>query len=141
MIISYIWRYLKRPVIAESRILSCDWTTVSFSYKDKYDNKNKVKSVSVLEFIWLLIRHIPEKFFKNIQYGWIFANRCKNRYLHLINSPQYNSAFYAPSSFQIRQLHFTWIDPFLCSCWGKFSLFSSTFNYNWIFITKYFDSS
>jgi hypothetical protein len=141
MIISYIWRYLKRPIISSSRILSSDSTT-TFSYKDKKDNyKVKEIVISTLDFIKLLIQHIPEKFFKNIHYGWIFSNRCKSKYLHILNSPQYTSAFFAPKSFQIRQLHFTWIDPFLCTCGGSLSLFSATFNYNWNFITKFFDTS
>ena len=50
-VLTYIGRYLKRPTISESRILKYDGGSVTFQYKDKYDNENKVLSVDAYEFI------------------------------------------------------------------------------------------
>ena len=37
--VHYIWRYAKRPVLAETRLESFDWENVSFSFKDKLTKK------------------------------------------------------------------------------------------------------
>lgn len=145
MVVSYIWRYLKRPVISQSRILSYDWFNVTYSYKDKHDNVIKQSTVSAIKFIWLLVMHIPEKFFKNIQYWWIFANRCKAKYIHIINNilPYFwrSGIPCVPKSFSERIIDFLWTDPFLCSCWHRFIIFSATYITNFWIFTKHFDSS
>lgn len=140
IVLNYIWRYLKRPIISQSRILHYDWDSITFSYKDKYDNKTKTITTSSIEFIWLLLQHLPNKFFHMIYYYWIFANRCKTSYLRNINS-QLNNPLYinnAPIKFYQRKMLFTWNNPLVCTCWWCFSLCS-------IFIpwyqTKYFNSS
>ena len=40
---SYIGRYLKRPILSQSRILAYDRENVTFSYKDKYDKISETK--------------------------------------------------------------------------------------------------
>ena len=69
----YIGRYLGRPVIATSRIDSYDGENVTFHYNRHEDDKYVEETIPVLEFIERLIRHIPEKNFKMIRYGGIYA--------------------------------------------------------------------
>ncbi len=122
IVLSYIWRYLKRPIIAQSRILAYDKKNVTFSYIDKYDGLTKFKTLPVFEFIGELIQHIPNKFFKNINYWWAFANRSKKRYLRLFyrSWSQGYSQTKVPSTFRQRIIAFTGKDPQKCSCWWMF---------------------
>ena len=60
-VIKYIGRYLGRPVIATSRIDSYDGDNVTFHYNKHEDNSYVEKTIPVLDFIKLLIQHIPEK--------------------------------------------------------------------------------
>lgn len=140
IVLSYIWRYLKRPTISQSRILSYNTSWVTFQYKDKYDGQNKTVTCSVLEFIWYLIQHIPNKHFHMIYYHGIFSNRSKKKNLAIINTYFNNTSKvpYIPTSYSERVYAFTWKNPLLCKCWGIFCLHSLTFP-NWS--TKYFDSS
>jgi hypothetical protein len=145
MVLSYIWRYLKRPPISKSRIINYDWQNVTYSYVDKYDGKSKYITTSAIEFILLIISHIPQKFFKNIQYWWIFANRSKTKYIHIINYILPHSwrfhTIYVPKSFKERLFLFSWKDPYLCNCSAHLIPYSISFPSSFWFVTKFFDSS
>lgn len=134
VVLKYIWRYLKRPVIAQSRILDYDWENIIFKYKDKYDNTDKTITCSVFDFIKLLTQHIPKKFARLIFYSGIFANRYKSKYLKLLN-PNFKPF---PKNFRHRSILLTWKDPLICSCWGLFHIISITISW---YPTKYFDDS
>ncbi len=72
-VIKYIGRYLGWPVIATSRIDSYDGDSVTFHYNRHEDNKYVVETIPAIDFIKCLIRHIPEKNFKTIRYGGLYA--------------------------------------------------------------------
>jgi len=140
IVLSYIGRYLKRPIISQSRILSYDGSTITFSYKDKYDNTTKILTMSATDFIWCLIQHIPNKFFKMVSYSGIFANRCKSKYLNIINT-YYNDSPkmpYIPGNFRDRITLLSGIDPLKCSCLGFFHLYQIVIPG---YPTRYFDTS
>ena len=84
--VNYIWRYAKRPVIAETRIKSFDDDNVSFSFKDRVTQKDTIITLPVLDFIWKIIKHIPDKNFRIIRYSWIFANRIKTKILLIVQN-------------------------------------------------------
>lgn len=120
-ILWYIWRYVKRPVIAESRILDFDGQNITYSYKDKMDhNISKNITCDANDFIWLLVQHIPDKFFPMVYYYWIFSNRVKKKYLTIINKIRPSNRFTSksPTKFAGRLALFTWKNPFLCECWS-----------------------
>jgi len=71
--IKYIGRYLGRHVIATSRIDSYDGDFITFHYNRHEDDAYVQVTLPVMEFITRLIRHIPEKHFKMIRYGGIYA--------------------------------------------------------------------
>ena len=78
----YIGRYTKRAVLAEYRITYYDGKTVRFAFKDYAEGgKTSFKVLSVLAFIGRLVRHIPDKHFKMVRYGGIFATRWRSEYL------------------------------------------------------------
>lgn len=72
-VIKYIGRYLGRPAIASSRIDNYDGDFVTFHYNRHEDDKYVEEIIPVIEFMERLIRHIPEKHYKMIRYGGIYA--------------------------------------------------------------------
>lgn len=72
-VVKYISRYLGRPVISTSRIDSYNGEIVSFHYNKHEDNSFVQKTIPVLDFIKLLIQHIPEKHFKMTRYYGLYA--------------------------------------------------------------------
>ena len=72
-VVKYISRYLGRPVIALSRIDSYDGESVTFHYNRHEDNVFVKKTLPAIEFIKLLIQHIPEKNFKMTRYYGLYA--------------------------------------------------------------------
>ena len=76
-VIKYISRYLGRPVIALNRIDSYDGEHVTFHYNRHEDNLFIKKTIPVLDFISLLIQHIPEKYFKMTRYYGLYARHRK----------------------------------------------------------------
>ena len=73
IVTQYISRYLGRPVIALSRIDDYDGDNVTFHYNKHEDNSFVRKTIPALDFIKLLIQHIPEKNFKMTRYYGIYA--------------------------------------------------------------------
>ena len=69
----YISRYLGRPVIGLSRIDSYDGESVTFHYNRHEDNVYVEETLPAIDFIKLLIQHIPEKHFKMTRYYGLYA--------------------------------------------------------------------
>lgn len=82
--IQYVGRYTKRPVIAETRISSYDGNSVSFWYDDKALQKKVYITLSIQDFIKRIVRHIPNKYFKQIRYFGIFAPRVKTKLCNIV---------------------------------------------------------
>ncbi len=72
-VVKYIGRYLGHPVIATSRIVKYDGDFVTFHYNRHEDDVYVEETLPVMEFIERLIQHIPEKHYKMIRYGGIYA--------------------------------------------------------------------
>jgi len=72
-VIKYISRYLGRPVIALKRIDSYDGNSVAFHYNKHEDNSLVRKTIPVLDFVRLLIQHVPEWNFKMTRYYGLYA--------------------------------------------------------------------
>lgn len=93
--IKYIGRYLGRPVIATSRIDKYDGSMVTFHYNRHEDDKYIQETIPVMDFIKRLIRHIPEKHFKMIRYGGLYARHRKQTSSSIKSFPNRNVPFYA----------------------------------------------
>jgi hypothetical protein len=83
---NYIGRYAKRPAIAETRITYYSKTDniVKFSYHDKITGEDKIVTTTIIGFLGLLFRHIPEKHFHMIRYYGAYANARKNKIFELV---------------------------------------------------------
>jgi len=87
-----IGRCLGRPVIATSRIDKYDGDLVTFHYNRHEDDKYVEEITPVMDFIKRLIRHIPEKHYKMIRYGGIYARHREidkklHRAVSLVSNP------------------------------------------------------
>jgi hypothetical protein len=142
--IGYVWRYVKRPVIAQSRILNYDWDNITFCYVDKTEKnplkKTKNITCSDIEFLELLVQHIPNKHSHMVFYYWIFANRVKSKYLNLINTLCRSPRTYPRITKNFRRRFILWnsYDPLKCSCWWILRKYKISIPW---YKPKYFDTS
>ena len=117
----YIGRYAKRPAIAESRIKEYDGETVTFEYQDKKAGVFTRVRLKVLEFIGLLVRHIPEKGFRMIRRVGILSNRTCGRDVPIArNALKLREGKKLESlTWRQRRLVQNGVDPLLCRRCGK----------------------
>jgi len=77
-IIAYIARYMSRPAIALSRIISYNGQEVIFYYEDQDTGEDQICTLPALEFINLLVSHIPEKNFKMVRRFGLYARKTRD---------------------------------------------------------------
>jgi hypothetical protein len=84
--VAYVGRYAKRPCLSEAKITEYDQDNklVRFSYKDKISKEEKEMEVSREEFINLLVKHIPDKYFNMIRYYGMYSNVKKEKVLTIL---------------------------------------------------------
>lgn len=114
--VQYVGRYTKRPVIAETRISSFDSNSVSFWYDDKNLQKKVFVTLPLQEFIKRIIRHIPDKHFKQIRYFGIFSNKLRNNLCNIVMHI-FNKKFLSSRpilSWRQRMIHQNGSDPLAC---------------------------
>ena len=115
-VVKYIGRYLGRPVIATSRIDKYDGELVTFHYNRHEDEKYVVETIPAMDFIKRLIRHIPEKHFKMIRYGGLYArHRSIDSKLHRTIHKSKHHFYRSFNQWRTAILSSFGYDPFLCS--------------------------
>lgn len=77
-VIEYLGRYTHKVAISNNRVVSYDHNSVTFKWRDYKDkNKEKLMTVSCIEFIRRFLLHVlPKKFFK-IRYYGILSTRTR----------------------------------------------------------------
>ena len=88
LIARYLGRYVRHPVIANSRIdfFDKDKLLVGFHYYDHENVRNNIV-MTTNQFITALIRHIPPSQFKMVRYYGAYARNSKKKYkIHLQSS-------------------------------------------------------
>jgi len=106
----YLGRYLYRGVIREQDILACGNGRVSFRYRNAETNKVEKRSLSGVDFLWLILQHVLPKGFRRARnFGFLHAN-CKRLIglLHLL-------LCFDPHRFTPPRKE---RPPMLCSCCG-----------------------
>lgn len=84
--VEYLGKYLKRPPIGETRIISFINNIVTFKYLDHYTKDSNIMSLPALDFIKKLIAHIPDTYFRNIRYYGFLSNRTSANLLPIANN-------------------------------------------------------
>jgi len=69
----YITRYVRHPIISDSRIESYDGETVIFWYNYPTTNEKRYVKMDVLDFIDRIILHIPSKNFRMVIYYGLYS--------------------------------------------------------------------
>ncbi len=81
----YLARYIKRPAIANSRLMHYSGADVKFWFFDHKTKTKKIKACSSFEFIRMVIQHIPDKGFRLIRYYGFLANALRGKLLPIVN--------------------------------------------------------
>lgn len=76
--VEYVTRYGGRPAISENRILNYDGNNVTFCYNDHTDGSYHEISVTAIEFIKILLRHLIPYNFRTIRYYGFYRKKHKN---------------------------------------------------------------
>ena len=74
-------RYTHRIAISNSRITSITADAVTFKYRDYKDSKEKLCTLSHLEFTRRFLQHVPPPGFVRIRYYGFLAHAKKNKLL------------------------------------------------------------
>lgn len=74
----YITRYVKHPIISDRRIMRYDKRTVTFWYHDQFKRK-RILRMDTLQFMFNVIKHIPSKNFRIVNFYGIYSNSSKNK--------------------------------------------------------------
>ncbi len=78
---NYLGRYLKRPPLAQSRLLHYDGQTVMFNYLNHTTGHHQIRTEQTEAFIARLVQHIPDKGFRMIRYYGFLAHRVRSTIL------------------------------------------------------------
>ncbi len=76
--IEYVTRYCGRPAISENRIINYDGTNVTYCFNDHKDNEYHEKTVTAIEFIGMLVRHLVPENFKTIRRYGFYCKKDEN---------------------------------------------------------------
>ena len=84
--VKYLARYSFRTAISNSRIISYDNETVTFSYKDYSDNnRQKELTVKGTDFIRMFLQHVLPVHFNRVRSSGLLANCRKKKSLLLVH--------------------------------------------------------
>jgi len=69
----YITRYVKHPVISDTRIIGYDGHDVKFWYQHPTTKEKRTVVMPVFEFIHAVLKHLPEKHFRAVTYYGLYS--------------------------------------------------------------------
>ena len=140
-VVKYIGRYLGRPVIASSRIDKYDGDSVTFHYNRHEDNKYVEETLPVMDFIQRLIQHIPEKHFKMIRYGGIYArHRDSDKKLHRAISREKQPFYKDFNKWRTAILSSFGYDPLKCQCGTTMHFLELYFNHKRVSLEEMYEN-
>ena len=141
IVVKYIGRYLGRPVIATSRIDKYDGEMVTFHYNRHEDEQYIKETIPAMEFIQRLIRHIPEKHFKMIRYGGIYArHREIDSKLYRAISKSKHHIYHSFNQWRTAILSSFGYDPLVCpDCQHRMEFLELYFNHQRVSLEEMYE--
>ena len=141
IVVKYIGRYLGRPVIATSRIDKYDGEMVTFHYNRHEDEQYIEETIPAMEFIQRLIRHIPEKHFKMIRYGGIYArHREIDSKLYRAISKSKHHIYHSFNQWRTAILSSFGYDPLVCpGCQHRMEFLELYFNHQRVSLEEMYE--
>lgn len=141
-VVKYIGRYLGRPVIATSRIDKYDGDFVTFHYNRHEDDRYVEETIPVMEFIERLIRHIPEKHYKMIRYGGLYArHREIDKKLLRAVSREKHRIFRSFNQWRTAILLAFGYDPLKCQCGATMLFLELYFNHKRVSLEEMYEKT
>ena len=142
-VVKYISRYLGRPVIALNRIDSYDGENVTFHYNRHEDNAFVKKTIPALDFISLLIQHIPEPHYKMTRYYGLYArHRSSENKLRKAIHPSKHKFILGYSQWRNNIAASFGYDPLCCSkCKATMTLTDLYFKHERVSLEKMYERS
>jgi len=133
---------LGRPVIATSRIDQYDGGSVTFHYNRHEDDAYVEETLPVMEFIERLIQHIPEKHYKMIRYGGIYArHRETDKKLHRAISREKHRIYRSFNQWRTAILLSFGYDPLKCGCGTTMLLLELYFNHKRVSLEEMYEKA
>ena len=141
IVVKYIGRYLGRPVIATSRIDKYDGEMVTFHYNRHEDEQYIEETIPAMEFIQRLIRHIPEKHFKMMRYGGIYArHREIDSKLYRAISKSKHHIYHSFNQWRTAILSSFGYDPLVCpDCQHRMEFLELYFNHQRVSLEEMYE--
>ena len=141
IVVKYIGRYLGRPVISTSRIDKYDGEMVTFHYNRHEDEQYIEETIPAMEFIQRLIRHIPEKHFKMIRYGGIYArHREIDSKLYRAISKSKHHIYHSFNQWRTAILSSFGYDPLVCpDCQHRMEFLELYFNHQRVSLEEMYE--
>ena len=141
IVVKYIGRYLGRPVIATSRIDKYDGEMVTFHYNRHEDEQYIEETIPAMEFIQRLICHIPEKHFKMIRYGGIYArHREIDSKLYRAISKSKHHIYHSFNQWRTAILSSFGYDPLVCpDCQHRMEFLELYFNHQRVSLEEMYE--
>lgn len=152
-VVNYITRYICRPPISVAKIVDANLTkcpyesSITIKYTHKKPREERTVTYSIFDFIWMICRQLPDKYFKTIRFYWLFAHNKRKVTIPFIeektksgNSPKIEKK---PTNFKDRIRQTFGKNPFFCeNCNCDMELLSITYFSKKLqsFTTNYFDS-
>ena len=122
------------------RIDSYDGDFVTFHYNRHEDDAYVEETLPVMEFIERLIRHIPEKHFKMIRYGGIYArHREIDKKLYRIISREKHRIFRSFNQWRTAILSAFGYDPLKCECGTTMLFLELYFNHKRVSLEELYE--
>lgn len=140
--IKYIGRYLGHPVIASSKIDNYDGDFVTFHYNRHADDAYVEETIPVMEFIEHLLKHIPEKHYKMIRYGDIYArHREIDKKLHRAISRNKHHIYRSFNQWRSAILLAFGYDPLKCECGATILFLKLYFNHKHVSLEELYEKA
>ena len=140
-VVKDIGRYLGRPVIATSRIDQYDGEFVTFHYNRHEDERYVEETLPAIVFIKRFIRHIPEKHFKMIRSGGIYArHREIDNHLHRAIAKEKHHIFRSFNQWRTSILSSFGYDPLQCpDCRHKMEFLELYYNHQRVSLEELYE--
>lgn len=147
----YITRYMYRAPVSLCKVILHNFvecphkSTLTIQYQHKKPREVRTVTYSVFEFLWLILRQLPDKYFRRVRFYWIFASRHRKKHLAILNTLIPSTSQFTtkrPHSYSERMYQAFGKDPLICPCCrSQLSLVSLTYfsKKRNAFITKHFD--
>ena len=141
-VVKYTGRYLGRPVIATSRTGRYDGGSVTFHYNRHEDGRYVEETIPVMEFIQRLIQHIPQKHYKMIRYGGLYArHREIDKKLHRAVSREKHHVYRSFNQWRTAILSAFGYDPLKCECGTAMLFLELYFNHKRVSLEEIYEKA